>query len=390
MNNQHDDWFKGLERDPFPEKGFQPELKRRIMREIDRKPAAKPRPNWRLAGIAAACMTVVCLLVLLRVELFPNTAPLANNASLNAGSPLTEVLDKKEIKSVLLLGLRQDNAAANEQNSTYRSLMVANQNGQVKAVAAGNGILVPYGQVFWKIDNAADPKAEGKTLHIAQAGKAAAPSPTAIGTQAVPETKEPAVRVEKLLYAGNKYLSLETGDAATGSSELWNVDLKEYANGGDPLFSRQNLSEFTEGRYSSDSWTVLRQTGSWKAAVRSAETGLEINPKSKPLTPAGIPLTLVNTELSDRLVNHDTLDRPWEDILAIEPEATDSVTSPDRDLMAIFTDHSIEFFEFSAQAGDQPLLTVARNKGEQLVMVQWALEKYASKWIQAGESELLP
>jgi hypothetical protein len=389
MNNDHqDDWFKRLEQDPFPEKGFQPELKRRIMHELDRKPTKKARPNWRFAAIGGACLTLICLMVLLRVELFPTVQPLADSAAMSVHSPKTEAFAKKEIKSVLLLGLRQDSPAKEQEGTTYRSLMIANQNGQVKAVAAGSGILVPYGQVFWKIDNTADPQVEGKTLHIAQVGKTVVPKIDTAVTTAEPVKKS--VRQEKLLYAGNKYLSLETKEptAASESSELWNVDLKEYASGATPALAHENLSDFTEGRYTTAAWTVFRQAGSWKAALKSAGTELAPEARRTVLSPAGTPLTMVNTELSERLVNHDELDRPWRDILTIEPAATDAVTSPDRDLMAIFTENSIEFYEFSAQAGDQPLLTLARNKGEQLVMVQWALEKYASKWIQAGQTEL--
>jgi len=388
MTKEHDDWFKGLEQDPFPEKGFQPELKRRIMKELDRKPAARPRSHWRIAGIGGACMLVICLLILLRVELFPSLSPIAKTAGLAASSPQTEAMAKKEIKSVLLLGLRQDSDRADQPNASYRSLMIASQGGQVKAVAGGSGILVPYGQVFWKIDNSADPALEGKSLHIAQAGKEPAASKPASDALAISGGKQENIRQEKLLYAGNKYLSLETKNSSAAASELWTVDLKEYANGASPAATRENLADFTEGRYYADSWTVFRQAGSWKAAYKTAGMDTLSGTKRTVLTPGGAQLTAVNAELSDLLVNHDALDRPWKEVLAIEPAATDSVTSPDRDLMAIFTDHAIELFEFSAQAGDQPLLTISRNKGEQLVMVQWALEKYASKWIQAGEQEL--
>ncbi|WP_058304062.1 hypothetical protein [Gorillibacterium timonense] len=382
MNNEHDDWFKGLEQDPFPQKGFQPELKRRIMRELDRKPVSK-RPHYRFAAIAGACTLVICLLIILRVQLLPPSSPLAEGLSKSAESPKTEALAKKEIQSVLLLGLRQDKE---NNEASYRSLMFANQDGRVKAVAAGSGILIPYGQVFWKLDNAADPAGEGKSLHIEQAGKASIQAKASTDAQSEPLNET--VRLEKLLYAGNKYLSFETKSEATAvPSQLWNVDLKEYAKGAAPDENRLNLTEFTEGRYYADSWTVFREAGNWKAAYKNA---LDIQPVTGRTvhSPGGIGLTLLSTELSDRLVNHDTLDRPWNEIVEIEPNALDSVTSPDHDMMAIFTESSIKLYEYSAHGGDQPLLTVSRNKGEQLVMVQWALEKYASKWISAGEQEL--
>lgn len=384
MNNEHDDWFKGLEQDPFPQKGFQPELKRRIMRELDRKPS-RSRPHLRFAAIAGGCMLVICLLIILRPQLFPSPSPLDVDLAFTAASPKTEALAKKDIKSVLLLGLRQDGV---EEQSSYRSLMFANQEGSVKTVAAGSGILVPYGQVFWKIDNSAEPAIEGKSLQIAQAGKTAQPANVAVIDSVKAKSGE-TVRQERLLYAGNKYLSFETkAEPAASSSQLWNVDLKEYAGGAAPETSHLNLADFTEGRYYSDSWTVFRQAGNWKAAYRTAGVEMQSATGRMILSPGGIGLTLVNGELSERLVNHDSLDRPWKEIVAIEPAAVDSVTSPDHDLMAIFTDQSIKLYEFSAHEGDQPLLTVTKSKGEKLVMVQWALEKYASKWIQAGEQEL--
>lgn len=387
MNNEHDDWFKGLEQDPFPARGFQPELKRRIMRELDKKPI-KPKPHFRFGVMAGVCSLVICLLIILKVELFPAENPIANEMASSASLPVAELMAKKDVQSVLLVGLRQDGVDEQDQ---YRSLMFANQDGRVRAVATGSGVLIPYGQVFWKLDQAEDPQAEGKTLHIEQMGtkttKTLVDPKTEKSTEGAAADAQPEeVRSEKLLYAGNKYLSLEVQDQRSNST-LWNVDLKDYATGIQPSDSSLNLDEFTDGRYFADMWTVVRQNGNWAPAYQSS-LDLQSSTGKTTRTPYGITLTVGKPPLSDSLVNHDTLDRPWEEILKIEPAATDSVTSPDHDLLAIFTDSAIKLYEYTAKPGDEPLLTVSRNKGEQLVLVQWALEKYASKWIQAGQLAL--
>jgi hypothetical protein len=96
--------------------------------------------------------------------------------------------------------------------------------------------------------------------------------------------------------------------------------------------------------------------------------------------------------LSSGLVNHDTLDRTWEEVQQLQPEAVDAVASPTKDMLAVLTPDTIEIYPSAAEEikPAQPLLRFGKANGETLVMAQWATAKYAEKWISAGQKELAP
>ena len=135
------------------------------MEQRDRR---RRRWLWPAAGLCGAAG--VCALYLLgglsllpgqgvQAGLAADLSPSAVQFTPEATAAQARLLEEINVKSGLLIGLRQDagtdtaaNGAAGSPSS-YRTLMLAQVDGQLQIAAQGNGVLVPYGQKFWKIES---------------------------------------------------------------------------------------------------------------------------------------------------------------------------------------------------------------------------------------------
>jgi hypothetical protein len=136
----------------------------------------------------------------------------------------------------------------------------------------------------------------------------------------------------------------------------------------------------TEKGVSADQWAIVRRPGSWVPAA--AKTKLEGGQESYTLQP-------VSLTLPDAVVSHDQLCCTWADLKRVQPDATDAVSSPTKDFVAIITPSSIYFYEYrGGKLGESPLLTVNLNDNEKLVMAQWATGDYVANWVKAARNFL--
>lgn len=409
MQNNDNDWLRDLAQHPYSQKGFTPELKRKIMRELDRQRPVRHHKTWLAAAGCFIAMILVAGLLMKLNGYMPQTVPMAMTPpeTAKASAPVTP---PEAIESVLMIGLRNQE---NPESASYRTVMFAEQAGKMETVAEGDGILMPYGQQFWHIEQDRELSSPSHALTVRQVGKAT-PVRTSIKVEKDEKTlldpkadkngKEskdvvvgeadkssliPPIYPGTLLYAGNKYLTLEVApsdkatDPVKAATSLWTVDLKDYAAGATPDTSRVNLLDVSDSHLSFDNWGIIRERGKWQAVITSEYGG-------KNTSPGGLALASVMTQLSDSLANHNRLDRSWGSILALNPEAKDAICSPFGDMLAIFTDRSIEIYPAAegAATSAKPLLQITKLENESLVMVQWANQNYADKWIAAGQSEL--
>lgn len=410
MQHNDNEWLRDLAQHPYSQKGFTPELKRKIMRELDRQRPVRRHKTWLAAAGCFVAMILVAGLLMKLNGYMPQTVPMAMTPpeTAKASAPVTP---PQAIESVLMIGLRNQEKP---DSASYRTVMFAEQAGKMETVAEGDGILMPYGQQFWHIDQDRETDdVSSDALTVRQVGKAT-PVRSTIKVEKDEKTPldlkadkkgtdgkdlmtggvekdvtAPAFYPGTLLYAGNKYLTLEVGSTETAkepikaATSLWTVDLKDYAAGATPETSRVNLLDVSDSHLSFDNWGIIRERGKWQAVITSEYGG-------KNTSPGGLALASVMTQLSDSLANHNRLDRSWGSILELNPEAKDAVCSPFGDMLAIFTDRSIEIYPAAegAATSAKPLLQISKLENESLVMVQWANQNYADKWIAAGQSEL--
>jgi hypothetical protein len=392
---------RNLDEGPYRRKGFTPELQQRIQESIERK-ARKRRSALPLIACAAAA--AAGLAIMMSLQFGPaamRSLPLAASASASAPQQAAAKLDSAAAMPVpaynsgLLLGLRTDfernapRAAANSADSSYRTLFVAPLNGQLDVAAEGKGILLPYGQTFWKIDSVS--QSAGSSYYstlLAHPANKALPELAPLRAD-----KQQLQHSEKLLYVGNKYVSLEQtettarGQKTVRSKRVWVKEVKQV-NGlmtlptTDP--SQRNYVRFRDlfgaAADSSDEWAIVRKPGMWTPAL--AAISVEGDKESYTLAP-------VAEALPDAVVSHDRLCCTWADIKRVQPDAVDALSSPEQDFVTIITPSTIYFYEDrSGKIGDSPQLSINLNENESLVMAQWATGDYVDEWVKASRNYL--
>jgi len=231
MSPNDPDWKKELSRPPQEGKGFDEKLRRRIEEQLDRKEDRRRKRYWFWPVLGSFCAAALTLAGI-------GAAPILldvwsdKSSSHAAAAPAEEIVMTASaqrasvapvsIKTGVLIGLRQDHpaavptAGAAQETSSYRTLMIAPVDGEVRVAAEGNGILVPYGQKFWRID-AETYSSPTDSIHYLNAH----PADKNAEHAAIKDNPEEEVRYsEKLVFAGNQYVSIaeQKAVAASGST----------------------------------------------------------------------------------------------------------------------------------------------------------------------------
>jgi putative AlgH/UPF0301 family transcriptional regulator len=387
------DLQKELNKGPFHQRGFTKQLQLQIEQNLERPYGIRKARIFKLAAVAS-----FLLLLFLSTQInWTNTAKTSNSAAKPAAG--TTTFEEKQIstnnpvsiKSVLLLGLRTDKIDNNY--STYRTIMITGDQSnhqQLIAAANGSGILVPIGQQFWKID-AMTKNAENNYLFAYpvndKAAKRIVSNPT----------NETLKHNEKLLFAGNKYISLVENDQkiqnnkSISSENVWTMDIQkmnELEKTNDPahislqnIFGNQASNAIKQlvggsSQITGEKWTLTRQNGKWVPQVAEETTSSDLGTS---FTLHTLPLTLPNS-----IVSYDQLVASWEAIKQIQPKALDAVSSPDHDMIAIMTADKLYIYPVIADHIGPLSLQLDLNKNEAMVMAQWATAKYADNWLAEG------
>jgi hypothetical protein len=430
-HNDHN-WEKDLSPPPLQKKGFDDKLRRRIEDQLDRK--EERRRRWLWPAVSFCSIAALSAFVWLISPFGGGTGgPEPVNAALTAAhTPGTSELSSSpqeappapvEIKTGVLIGLRLDYTSAGLSGndtghsiSTYRTLMLAPVDGQVSVAAEGSGILVPYGQKFWKID-AMTHKTDTDMIHYLSVHPADKPAEAA---SFVDDPDEQLQLTEKLLFAGNQYLSVaEEEDRLRGSlpiehSQVWVRKLNQvpqtpaaaspvmlksavnhvtvqdiFGEGAQQVLSNMMPTSLQKGaktvqektvsksnkQLTGDNWAIIRQPGRWVAQV--AETFY--NPGSGN---SGYALRDYPAELPDVVTSHDQVASTWGQIKTLQANAKDLLSSPLEDMIIVQTDKELVLYSPGNSGRDnKPLLHVELEPGEELVSAQWATGSYVGEWV---------
>jgi hypothetical protein len=410
MDPNSNEFFKKLAEGPFRQKGFSKQLQQRIEHTMDQQ--SMPF-KVRIPKIIAIGFVMLFLLFLIQLDLAKPNVIVKSGAKQASVVPEanTSTLQQAPIHSVLLLGLRTDLLLKNDKTalqdnyeSTYRTLMIAPDNLdylQLSVVAKGNGILVPYGQEFWKINVLTQQTTnEMKNYYLTAYPAKTQPSKENLLDAVMPN--EQLKHNEKLVFVGNKYVSIEeqevvsrdnvsTSFKAVWTRELEQINAKKSKDSSDKahislqrVLGNEQTNEVIAGIQSQkkaingENWTIARQNGKWVPQI--AEININQTNNTQGYIMHTLPLTL-----PENVVSHDQLVSTWEKVKQVRNDAVDAISSPDGDMIAIMTTSTLYVYPYANHQFGSLALQVALNNNESLVMAQWASAKYADKWIEQGK-----
>lgn len=390
MDNGNDH-LDALAAPPLKDGGFTPELRRRIaerLTEQERRQAV-PRRRWLSPPTAAAVCAVVLVTAL---WLMPDNGPTAELAltSSEPGAPAANLAElapqpEPELRSGLLLGLRQDEPAAagrpteeRPSESSYRTLWIAQSENGLDVRREGDKLLVPYRQDFWIVEPETAEVGDD-VFHRLLANKAGEVRPE----ESASLREDPAAKVlysEHIDFAGNQYVAITVNEQRADAvskvkSERVKVErLDDVRSGREAPLALEPFISGASGEQSADtrSWTLLRESGNWAAYVDTRKTETE---------PLQLQPLVKSAELDVALTAFDQLCLPWERIAELQPDATDAVCSPSADLLAVFEAEQVSVYmlDEAADVYGQPL-RIELRPNERMVMAQWAMDQYVDKW----------
>lgn len=371
-----------LAQGPLAKNGFDEALRRRIHEQID-NPRKRTRRPWapmaRLGGALAVLFAVLAGAWLWQAQSsgdsLQENMKLENTQDATPAASAQTAMTTEPPRSAMLIGLRKD--VTSRQTSTYRTVLVTPEDGELRVNASLEGIYMPYKLKFYRLDAVGDTRSQGSQM-IASV-PAGEDLPVSIAT-------EPAYRTnEKLLFAGNKYVSLlqTTTDADTGetTSRVWVKDVEQLA----PVIREKAAMAKEEPHYEltqlvllsstmSDEWTIARQTGHWVGKIPGRSETPDQLLRNIALT------TSIGPQLPTDVSSYDTLWLSWDDIRAKQPDAIDAFTSPTEDLLAVQTADAINVSAYRMKESDMKPLSIELEDGESIVMVQWAQDGYVNNW----------
>jgi hypothetical protein len=424
MDPIDDELKKGLVSDPFIRHGFSEKLKKRIEQRVEER--CENSRKWMIwfGGISTALIAATVLITVNWQQPYTYEANELHRddvAQYEQSEQLTDLTQQAvQIRSAVLIGLREDHPAVNNSSpySTYRTLLLAAEQGKLQTIADGEGILMPYKSDFIRIipQSQAIVNEESRTLQAVMAvGGGKEP------LQQISPPVKPLKLAEKLLFAGNRYLALsqtirhqEQGES-NQSEYVWVKELDHLLTVAQPpktstlmptrdphLSLRKLYGESIQPSLKAvkanaprdpgarpatvsepadengESWTISRRPGEWVAQMASYNEQPE----------KGIyrfQLEDVPAKLPESVVTYDQLAPGWDDIRKLRPGAVDAFSSPNRELVGVVSDTEIVVYPFQDKLIATPLLSLKLAPSESVVMIQWATqEPYIEQWKQKG------
>ncbi|GAA3407914.1 hypothetical protein ACFFNY_11685 [Paenibacillus hodogayensis] len=363
---------------PLRQRGFSDDLRKRIETRVDEKiPCTR---SWlKVVGsfCSAAVIVAAITVFLVNGEEAKNIALTEHNTT--ALQPDQAALfdaygSQNSFTSGLLIGLRND-----DRDTSYRTLYIAPRNDRPAVVAQGSGILVPYKRDFWRIEPLHyETVTDRHDFFIAHPATQRAVEARTIGpTLFKDDPSEKVIHTEKILFAANEYVSLETNETSTRVpsstvSKTWTTTIPALASKRKPVTLGEVLSAAAKKEdFALDQWFVTRDQGRWVAMTstdRSSTSGGEYRQ--------------LDVQLPKTVINHDEICCTWSEIGSRFPGASDMFSSPENDMTIVNADGMLLVFGSPNQLGGEPALSIKLKTKETVVMAQWATDHYVDEWAQ--------
>lgn len=299
----------------------------------------------------------------------------------------------------LLLGFKKN---IDKDTVTYRTLWITpDEKNNLKIIGKINSIIVPHGNTFWKIEpirynytntndftqylishkisNDYSPKifkykfsTYNCTLNFVDKDYVSVSTYKNYHGQEVKDYTQRSCSVIKLekLSDFNPIKSEITMSDIFKSKAL--PIINKYKN------SRILLGECSEDNpvntTSGDEWNIGRNNGKWVPQIA----------KTFKFSGNSSDYILYNTslELPKSIVSFNDLCTSINSIKKIIPETEDTISSPNRDIIGILTPNKLTLYPYSNDSIGSPSLTIDLDRGETMIMVQWADTNEIKDWTQ--------
>jgi hypothetical protein len=317
-------------------------------------------------------------------------------------SDFTNVCTVKQNLSVnfncgLLLGFRND---VDKDVSTYRTLWITpDKDNNLKVSKEMNFILVPHKDTFWQIEPVyySFTNTEDSIEYLVS---------HAISDSYTPVTFEYKYNTykSKLDFVDKNHVSISTyinnhptneKSSLTESCSIVDLEkLTQYKNTEDsitmynvfkdksiPIIKKYKNSKITLGESSKgnginttsgDNWTIARNDGKWVAQI--GKTFKYSGNSSKYI--------LYNTDLDlpQSIVSYNDLCTSFSSIKNLIPDAEDAISSPDKEILGVFTPNKLTLYPYSDNKIGKAVLDVNLDEHETMIMTQWTSENTIDDW----------
>lgn len=300
-----------------------------------------------------------------------------------------------EFTSGLLISFRND---LDKDTSTYRTLWITpDGNNNLKIINEINFIVVPHKNSFWKIEpvrynftNTED-YIEYLVAHNFEDGY----------TLETFQYKFSTYR-SKLTFVDKNYVGVSTYTISQDGNKYYRdntcalVDLENLTNYRStenkvtmkdvfreksiPIINKYrnqqiNLGECSEkntmNTTSGEFWNIGRKDGRWVPQIAKTFKCATYNN-----------YILYNTDLylPQNISSNNELCANYQSIMKMFPDTEDVISSPNKDIVGIFTYNKLTLYPYSNCTFGNPVMELELNKNETMIMAQWASGKEIKEW----------
>lgn len=349
----------------------------------------------------------------------------------------SENTNNSAVESGLLLGLRNDD------NNSYRTLWISPEGNEIKLKEQNNFILVPYEDNFWRLEfknieytsSSTANRGEGQSVKLSRLSSHYATEDfiwDGFNDDAFKSYVEYS-DISKLLFVGNKYVCLErkidqnTGKAVKPnnynigvykinnlqkSSKMDDISENTYKSLYDSKISitsilgenvHDNIDKYAKEAVTGEdkkiigdgnsqyknitsdvTWGIVRSDFKWVPQIAktwSCNNSSFVSEKYALRDAAGF-------YLPNSVLTYDTVPLNINDIKNAVLDARDAVSSPSHDMLVVITSNKILVFSHPEGGIKKPALTIDLKGNENIVMDQWAVGSFVSKWDAAAAKYL--
>lgn len=281
---------------------------------------------------------------------------------------------------------------------SYRTLLIVRDGDAVRLAARRPNLLVPVDTTFWRIGTKRSVYNDWVEDFVWAAPEGRAPELP--GVDAYNGEHCEGHRVQRILYAGRRYLALEQRSAGycEDAAHPWYyntlavVPLDSTTHLGLPIgevlgaAGRTALTAVTDAflatrtpaeqaRYvpvpDEANWGLLRRDGRWIARVRLGPAEIADTLFADVALPPAVPAPVVG---------RNALAPSWARVKAFAPDAIDAFSSPADDLLVILRPGRVTAHLLTGGVIGPVKLDVPVPRGSRAAMAQWALAPRVARW----------
>ncbi len=298
----------------------------------------------------------------------------------------TQLKEDPLLRTSIMLGIRSS-------DNTYRTVLVHSNNREIKYLQYTNQLIVPRSKGFWeigalKINN---------DLYKTYARQYSDQNYNTITTESNNYLLESKPR--KILFVANDYISTESDNQlkvmiidnllTPSGAQLSDIISDNPANilnqSSQAKISSLNREQakLIDSHPQEDAFKLERRNGHWIIRGRLYYTETYNKKAYEDYD--------INVMVPKKLLSYDELSVPWSEIKENMPWVTDAFCSPNNDICLLVTQDTIRLYPIkNNKIVNKKLMDLPINKGDTIVMAEWAIGKYADIWAEFAKSNFTP